>query len=230
MANNLSLASIGFSIRNQIKGFFSTDDERIDIELIYKQIKDVRALLIKDEINTVKAVNNAFYQTISCLELKCRSIICDGIDSEEKEYFVEIPVLADAGTHTIKYFGSADKKTSFNQRNYQGHLYGNASPWTGSCPCYTIIGGEALIGNVTSDELKYLTLVAILDDPLNGGCFTLGENDPFAIPQSVVHKLELIVIKQLLSVINIIPDIKSNAANSSVEDAIHQQQQQNVSQ
>lgn len=226
MANNLSLAAIGFSIRNQVKGFFSTDDERIDIEFIYKMIKDVRTLLIRDEINTTKAVNNAFYQTISCLELKCRSIVCDGIDSEEKEYYVDIPVLADAGTHTIKYFGSADKKTSFNQRNYQGHLYGNASPWTGNIPYYTIIGGEALMGNVPSDELRFLTLVAILNDPLNGGCFTLSENDPFPISESVVHRLELIVIKQLMATLNIVPDIKNNAANSPVEDA--QQPQQNV--
>ena len=216
--SHITLAQIGFSIRNQVKGFFSSDDERIDIEFIYKKVKDARSLLIREEYKQYGRVAPELYQEICCLEIECRELECQGEKSGIIEKYVKVPALENLGSAAIKYFGSPDHKTPFNYRNYQGHLYGNASRWTGQDPYFTPVGHEFIIGNFKDDDMKVMCMVALLEDPLNGGCYTITENDDFPVSQSMVHKIELIIIKQLMSTLGVLPDTKNNASNSPMED------------
>lgn len=210
-----TLAEIGFSIRNQVKGFFSVDDERIDIEFVYKKIRDVRSLLIRNQLREQRMLDPALYQEICCLEIKCRQTTCNGIKSGADEYYVELPKIENGvGFCAIKYLGTIDKLNAFNHKNYQGYLYGQSSPYTGDKPYYTIVGSEALIKNLPTTGGKYLCLIAILEDPLNGGCYMANENDPYPVSNVMVHELELIVIKQLMSVLNVQPDLKNDATDN----------------
>jgi hypothetical protein len=221
MANELSLASIGFSIRNQVKGHFSTDDERIDIELIYKMIRDVRSLLIEKQIKQQGFIDPELYQEICCLEIKCRNLECNGIKTGETEYYVELPALETTfGRFAIKYFGTVDKKIPFNRKSFEGYLWGKSSPWTGNKPYYSIVGFEAKIRNLPTTAGKYVCIIAVLEDPLNGKCYRLTENDPYPISQSMVHELELICIKQLMSTLQSLPDERNNAADNPRVDQI----------
>jgi hypothetical protein len=206
-----TLAEIGFSIRNQAKGYFSSDDERIDIELIYKMVHQIRATLIKNLLREKRTIDNNFYQEICCLEVQCRNITCAGVDSGEVEYYVDAPSLEDLGGHEVIYFGTADKRTEFSSRNYMGKLYGNYSAWTGNKPYYTIVGTEFKIGNIPTTGLKYVCLIGILSNPFEGKCYSLTENDPYPVPNHIVHELELIAIKQLMSTLNVPPDVKNNS-------------------
>ena len=206
-----TLAEIGFSIRNQAKGYFSSDDERIDMELIYKMVHQIRSSLIKEAYLPARFVDNNFYQEICCLEVQCRNLICNGLDSGDVEYYVTTPQLEDLSGAEIYYFGSADKKNKFQYRNYMGKLYGNASPWTGLKPFYVADRGEFILGNIPTSGMKYVCLIAILSDPMNGACFSLTENDPYPIPNNIVHKLELIALKQLMSTLQNPPDQKNNS-------------------
>lgn len=206
-----TLAEIGFSIRNQAKGYFSSDDERIDIELIYKMVHQIRATLIKNLLREKRTIDNNFYQEICCLEVQCRNITCAGVDSGEVEYYVDAPSLEDLGGNEVIYFGTADKRTEFSSRNYMGKLYGNYSAWTGNKPYYTIVGSEFKIGNIPTNGLKYVCLIGILSNPFEGKCYSLTENDPYPVPNHIVHELELIAIKQLMSTLNVPPDVKNNS-------------------
>lgn len=210
-----TLAEIGFSIRNQAKGYFSSDDERIDIELIYKMVHQIRSSLIKEIHDSAMSLDASFYQEICCLEVKCRNIECNGLKTGMLEYYVEVPPLEDMGGPEVMYFGTTGSATEprqeFTRTNYMGYLYAHNSPWTGSKPRYVDVGKEFKIKNIPTSGMKYVCLIAILSDPTQGNCFTLTENDPYPIPNNIVHKLELIALKQLQSTLNNPPDQKNNA-------------------
>ena len=102
-----TLAEVGYSIRNQIKGYFPSDDERIDIQLIYDKCWDVRSILLKEEYRQFKKINDQDFTPDCCLEVKCDTISCNGMSTGEVEYYVEIPkVEASLGQDAIKYFGT----------------------------------------------------------------------------------------------------------------------------
>jgi hypothetical protein len=172
-------------------------------------------LLIKNRLRESRSLDEQLYQEICCLEVKCREVICNGKKSGAKEFFVEIPLLEAVGPYAIKYFGTVDRLTPFNRRNYLGKLFGNASPWTGKKPFYTLVGEEAVLGNLPTTAFKYMCGIFLLEDPLNGKCFMQTENDNYPVSMNMAHELELIVIKQLMSTINIRPDTQNTTRDDS---------------
>ena len=106
-----TIAEIGYSIRNQCKGYFSTDDERISIDFVYDKAWDIRSMLIKEEYRKFHQLNDNDFTTECCLEIVCDEIVCDNIGSGEYEYSAVIPTLESSlGYNSIKYFGTIDKK------------------------------------------------------------------------------------------------------------------------
>jgi hypothetical protein len=216
---SVTLAQIGYSIRNQVKGFFSSDDEKIDIEFIYKQVRDVRSLLIKKLSLSKQSLDPSLYQECCCLEIKCDQIICNGVLSPDKVQYVDMPHTENID-NAIAFFGTADKKTAFKERSFMGRLYGDAATWTGKTPWFTIIGDKAIVGNLPTVGMKYLCVVAIMEDPLlcAGACYPTTENDHYPVPANMVHELELIAIKQLMSVNQTVADLKNNAEDNPRDD------------
>lgn len=207
-----TLAEIGYSIRNQVKGFFSSDDERIDIQFIYDKCWDIRSVLLKDEYRQFKKINDQDFTSECCLEVKCNSVICNGIDSGEKEFYVEMPIIENSiGQDAIKYFGTVDKKKPFRRVNYQGYIYSDHESYTGKAPSFTIINGKAILKNMPTKGLKYICVIAVFEDPRS----ICDENSPFPLARHLLHKLELIVIQQLTSLIQIGPDEANNGRDNS---------------
>ncbi|MEE8327940.1 MAG: hypothetical protein V3R32_04000 [Nitrosomonadaceae bacterium] len=204
-------ADIGYSIRNQIRGHVSTDDERIDIEHVFKLMYDVRATLLKEEYEKNKKTNFNSFSSECCLNVVCKEIECDGIKSGDTEYTVTIPRLLDAlGRDAIKYFGTVDKKNNFQYLSYQGFQHSGASTYTGNVPGYSIIGETIYLKNLPTDALKYVCMIAIFEKPL----ILCKPEDPFPMGEHLIHKLQLLVIKQLLSTFGINPDEYNDAKDT----------------
>lgn len=207
-----TLAEVGYSIRNQIKGYFSSDDERIDIQLIYDKCWDVRSILLKEEYRQFKKINDQDFTTECCLEVQCSNLICNGIDSGVKEFFVQIPKIeASIGYDGIKYFGTVDKRTPFRRVNYQGHMFAGHEKYTGRAPMFTLIDDKAILSNMPTAGMKFVCLIAIFEDPRN----ICDQDDPFPLARHLIHKLELIVIQQLMSTMQIGPDEANNGRDNS---------------
>lgn len=214
-----TLAEVGHSIRNQIIGYFPTDDTRIDIQLIYDKCWDVRSVLIKDEYRQFKKINDQEYTSECCLEVECSNLVCNGIDSGDKEFFVRIPkVEASLGYDAIKYFGTTDKKSPFRRTNYKGKLFSSYETFTGRAPQFTIVDDKAILENMPTQGMKFVCMIAVFEDPRN----VCKENDPFPIARHLLHKLELLVIQQLMSTLNIGPD-ESNNGRDDVPSSIQKQ-------
>lgn len=213
----MTLAEIGFSIRNQAKGYFSSDDERIDIEFVYKMVKQVRSTLIKERYKELGAIDELMYQNISCLEIQCEEIICNCVPSGEYQYWIDLPILEDIYGN-IKYLGTADMRTKFTEKTFNGFQYITSSPYTGMSPVFTRVQNKAYLKNLPTPDMKFITLVGLLADPLNGGCYLLDENNDFPLSQNMIQQLELICLKQLMSTLQQQPDTKNNASNVDAED------------
>lgn len=207
-----TLAEIGYSIRNQVKGYYSTDDERIDIQLVYDKVWDIRAMLIKDDFRQFKKVNDQDFSAECCLEVECGIVKCGGYNSGVKEYYVNIPKVSSAlGYGAIKYFGNVDKMTPFRRMNYQGFMFSGHEKYTGKVPSFTLIDDKAILKNLPTTGQKFVCLIAVLEDA-KGIC---KENDPFPLARHLVHKLELLAIQQFMSTIQIGPDESNNGRDDS---------------
>ena len=210
---------IAYSIRNQVKGYFSTDDERIDIELIYKMMANVRSLLIKEDYKLNKRVAEDYYQECPCLEIQCGKIECAGISIKSDTFYIELPDIEDV-TGAIKYLGTADLAIPFTQKTYQGLIYNDGNKYTSNIPIYTTIDNKAILKNLPTPNMKYINLVAVFEDP-NGcanKCYQNAEEMAYPTPNNIIHKLELICIKQLMSTLPVLPDERNNATDNYVQD------------
>lgn len=209
-----SLNEIAYSIRDQISGYFPSDDERIPIELIYKKVADVRMIMLKELQAENGYIDSAYYQRICCLEVQCGPIQCKGFVSTKKETFVELPQVAYDISGAIAFFGTADFSTDFKYVPVYGYPFSNHAPYTGSFPTYMRVDNIAIIKNLDT-AVKFLCMIALLEDPL-GSCLHLKADEEYPIPLGKVHQLELIVIKQLLSTLQIPHDITQNAVDDKL--------------
>jgi len=203
-----TLAEIGYSIRNQVIGYFGTDDTRISMQFVYDKAWDVRSMLIKEEYRKFKQLNDQDYVSECCIEICCSETVCDGDDSLFSEKFITLPVLTSAlGYNGVKYFGSVDKKNPFRRTNYGGYMYSDYNKYTKKAPTYTLVDDKAYLKNLPTDTMKYICVIGIFENPKD----YCKPEDPFPLARHLVHKLEMIVIQQLLSTINIGPDQYNNA-------------------
>jgi len=207
-----TLAEIGYSIRNQIKGYYPTDDERIDIQLVYDKCWDIRSLLLKEEYRKFKKLNDQDYTTECCLEVECDIIHCNGYNSGVKEYYIKIPkVESSLGYDAIKYLGTVDKRNPFRRTSFQGFLYSDHEKYTSKAPSFTLVDDKAILKNLPTHGLKFVCLIGVLEDPRD----ICNEDDPFPIARHLIHKLELLAIQQFMSTIQIGPDEGNNARDES---------------
>jgi len=115
------------------------------------------------------------------------------------------------GYNGVKYFGTTDKKTPFRRVSYPGYLYSDHESYTSKAPSYTLLDTKAFLKNLPTDTLKFICIIGIFENP-RGHC---KPEDAFPIARHLVHKLELIAVKQLVSTISIGPDEYNNAKDDS---------------
>lgn len=214
-----SLNEIVASIRNQLIGHIGTDDTRIQESFIESQVLSVRSTLLAQEQALNRPVSDDYYQVIDCIEVKCDPIVCKGITSSHYDTYAELPGTEAVGMGIV-YLGSVDGNVQFTEKSYAGYLHGNYALASSRLPYYTIIDDKAFIKNMPDKSIKYLRLVAILTDPLQQmpGCRYDAKEMDFPMPQNMVYQLEVIVLKQLFSTLQIQADQTNNATDSPILD------------
>jgi len=214
-----TLNEIVHSIRNQLIGHIGTDDTRIQESFIESQILSVRSTLLRQEQDLNKPISDDFYQVIDCIEVKCDKVVCKGITTSHYDTYADLPHTESVGKGVV-YFGTIDGNIQFTEKSYTGFLYGSYALASGRMPYYTIVGNRAFIRNMPDKSIKFLRIVAILDNPLEHmeGCKYDARELHFPMPQNIIYQLEIIVIKQLLSTLNIPADETNNASDSAVLD------------
>ena len=207
-----TLAEVGNSIRDQVKGFVLSDDERIDIELVYGIVFNLRSLLIKEEYKQKGYIDVNAFSSTCCLEIKCDFIKCNGFTSNIKEYYVEIPKLEGSlGYDAIRYFGGVDKISPYRKLSLEGFQFAKYEKYTGSSPKYTVVDNIAMVKDLPTQNAKAICIIGVFEN----GSDVCQEDDVFPCPGHLLHKLELLAIQQLKSNIGIFPDDKNDARDQS---------------
>jgi|TARA_R100000093_G_C1945099_1_gene74001 hypothetical protein len=218
-----TLNEITYSIKNQLSGYVITDDNRLDDAFIQHEIKQYRSTLIKEMYRDTKRLDSALYQFCYCLKVTCDTVICDGNVAEAKIDYVEVPPLEGSiGWENVKYFGSLDDATPYYRRTYEGLTYSSDGQYTANMPQYSVIGGKAYFTKLVSPSVKYMKMLAILEDPLKcrkEGCSSITPDDPYPVPSAMLAKLEMLVMKQISQGLSIPPDVKNDA-----EGVVYQEQ------
>lgn len=207
-----TLAELRDSIISQVTGQIPSDDGRLEYGFIDKLIADKRAVLIADQAYTGLGINRAYFQEMDCLRISDHEVQCEGESAGVTRRYVDLPlVLSVPGS--IRYLGTVDGLTSFQQRAYESFLRDVPSRFCEPVPTFSVIGKRAYVNR--EPQVEFVRMVAVLADPASNSCVLDFEETPYPIPADRVHTLELLVLKQLLSTLPIVPDNKNNAADDT---------------
>jgi hypothetical protein len=197
-----SLEMVGFSIRNQLKGWISSQNEVISMDFIYRKIADVRSLLMKKWYAQNKWIDQQSFAQTCCLTIECEPIQCLDpdtgvmIDSGEKQFFCTAPFIEESlGEQAILYFGSPDLKHPYAKRSFLGQVFSKFNFYTHHAPSFTRTRNKFTIEHLPVTGAKFVTLVAIFEDVLD----TCKPGDVFPFPNHQIHELELAVIQQIVN-------------------------------
>lgn len=205
------------SIKEQCTGKVPSDDTRLEDLFILHQMNIIREVLIKDSIlNNV--IEEGFYQLKCCIPIECDRIICNGLDSGEKVFFALLPKLIEGvGWNNITYFGNVEfakhrrgLHNKWDRYNFSGFLAIEYQEWIGNRPGYTVIGGYkagsteidsniAMLKNMPNTGGRSLCVLGLFANPEEGLCDEETVYDIDYPIGSLGYKMELNVIKQILS-------------------------------
>lgn len=174
---------------------------------------------IDNEINNVRlsiinrmgpSLPPTFYQRIDCLEVKKKSITCNGLTNNIEELYVDLPgVIVESGSQPLKFFGDSKATFEISYVNLSSFVNQTSGVWVAGDPVYTIMGEEAYIRKLSKDAVKYLMVVAVLKDPQNACNFT--ENSPYPLPGEHTERLKYVVRSKILDAMGVPYDDRDNA-------------------
>lgn len=209
-----SLREIRASIRNQLVGQVPKDDVRFRNAFIDKVVRDKRSLLIREAAKAGLGVDPRYYQDLACLEVKDDRLICEGEPVGVDIPSAEIP--ATEGFHgSISYLGTSDLKTPFHYRSISSFLFALPNRRCRTEPIYTVLNGKVWF-RFLDPALAMVRMVAVLEDPKENKCVLDFEKQDYPVPNSIVHTLEVLCLKQLLSTANIPQDQRNDAKDGTV--------------
>lgn len=208
-----TLREISSKVMNYLRGGFQVDDNKIDWELIYDEVRKQRQMVLLEEWKANGKIDQQFFQYIRCLTLECRDITCEGISSGDSEQFVSLPAISVLnGKSLIQYLGGVDFKSPWSEKSVLGGIYGSNDVYgkKSKQPFYVRIEREAIVENAPCG-MKYVGLIAVLDNPLKTGCTELSLDEEYPIPGYLVPRTEYFCINVLLGMLNLDPEQLNNA-------------------
>jgi len=209
-----SKKEIVFSIMEGLNSYNISDDTVFDEDHIGYQVDIARIAIIKEEM-TAKKLSSQYYQKMCCIEVLCNKEGCNvpGIGmvyTGDITYYANMPGLISFVEDNIKYLGPATwkSKDAFYKTEFDLFINGTTGIWDQGQPIYTLINEMVLFKRLPTDGLKYVCLLGLLESPETSCEFDAEKPYPVSDPL----KLEIIVIKNLLSRLGLNYTDKNNAS------------------
>lgn len=206
-----TLENLIISIRDQAIGQIGTDDTKVQESFVEKLIRDKRSLLINSQAKNGLGVDQAYYQVVDCLEIICGTVNCPGIPRGYKYHYVETKKI-ESFKGSIAYLGLIDGVHPFSQIPLSAFLNHVPVRFGKEYPVFTVIDGKALLKSPPSG-VAYLRGIMVLENPVEGVCEEDAYRAEYPVPNSIVHQLELLCLKQLFSTLPIQPDTTNDAVD-----------------
>ena len=211
-----TLEQIRASITGQALGYVPNDDRRLRKRFLDHVIRSVRSELIKDFVKNSLGIPQGYYQRICCLDVLCDEIICDGYKVPINTKYLSIPQLENIPFNP-SYLGPEDGKAPFRRIPFAQFPFYTGGSFGRKEGAFAIQNDKAFLHFPTGIHADSLCIYAILEDPTEKSCITLSEKDEYPIPQNMIHKLELIALKQILSTLPIKADEVNDARDGQLD-------------
>jgi len=159
-----------------------------------------------------------FYQRICCLEVLCDELVCGQYKVPINTRYLKIPQLENVPFNPM-YLGPADGRTPFTRIPFTQFPFYTGGSFSRRAGAFSIVDDKAFLKYPVGINAASMCIYAILEDPMENTCVVLGEDDPYPLPQNMVHKLELIALKQILSTLPIRADQVNDARDGQLDSA-----------
>lgn len=170
--------------------------------------------MVRSDSERGTGIDQAYYQQLDCIEVKCGTVTCPGIGQVDSLQYADISVV-EAGRDGIAFLGSLDAEVKFERRSLTAFIHAIDPRFGSRKPLYTVIGDRLAFKFVPAGLVR-LTLHAVLEDPMANTCMPLAENSPYPMPNNRVHELEVLCLKQLISTLPIQADSINDAQDNAV--------------
>jgi hypothetical protein len=211
-----TLEQLRSSITGQVRGQVPSDDGRIRKRFVEHVIRSVRSELIKELARKGVGLSQDYYQRICCLEVLCDELVCGQYRVPLKTQYLAIPQI-ESIPFNPSYLGPADGMTPFRKIPFGQFPFYTGGSFRKREGAFAIMDNKAFLHMPSGLHAKSLCITAVLEDPMEGSCVTLKETDSYPLPQNMVHKLELIAIKQILSTAAVKADEVNDGRDSQLD-------------
>lgn len=206
----MKIREISSSILEKISSFELSDDSLYEEAYIWYLMDVYRAVLLNERNG--QGINS-FFQMTCCIEIACDRITCDGYDSGDSIFYAKIPELIEYPGN-INYFGT----TGFGRRHgidnridivsMEQFLTSDSARYTSHMLVGTILNGYKdgdtkegqiiLLKGMPTDGFKKACLSAIFARPVMELCEEDVNDFNYPFPDTLIGRLELLVIKDIL--------------------------------
>jgi hypothetical protein len=203
------------SVREELSNYHLTDDFPMPYEYLVDKAIDAREALIKEEIDAGKTLDSRYYQKVCCLEVTCHREGCtvngQFIPSGSVTWEVKLPkLISGVGWLSILYLGTDEFKKSFTRKEFDAWMNLSGNIWTSTNPTFAVVGNSAYLKNMPTSDFKYICAILLLSNPVDSCEWKEDENE-FPVPSD--YKLQLLMVKDILSKFGVPKDKQDNATD-----------------
>jgi len=204
------------SIKEKVSKFVVSDDNRFDNSWIEDEIVSKNCSLLREEIKVNRELHDRYYITydniaITREEVSSSSVAGITVSSDDYVYKSNLPSLLDGiSWRNIKYLGGTDinSNSAYTRKSLNGYMALEGNKWTKDNTIYTMIGNTAFYKSLPTEGTRLAYGMLLLSDQRDDSNWD-DETSEFITPST--NKLELLVVKEILSIVNVSPDVLNDA-------------------
>jgi len=208
--NNRSLNKIAYAILNSYRGGRSSNDDPISIQQIKYHIINMRATLLRQDMNKNNELNYHAEQSLGCVEMElvdqveCCNFSSDCYILRSKQQIPETIRLKQKSGFT--FIGTPEGKKRFPLETPTRAEKMSWRPFTGKSPRSFVLNNYVYVTNSLGIEI--INVRGIFADPTKAKNFKTCEGDPcytddseFPIPEDMITEIEDYIVKNKMSLL-----------------------------
>jgi len=217
-----SINNISDSVRLALHKY--SDDIKLPKSLVKDKIRDIRAAIIRDEIESRKSVSTGFYQLVSCLKIEKRKTECVLHGAVLSGYKVNVTGIFKGIRDPVLFIGSHNLNQRYDILELVPFLSHGNSAHTSKIPVCTLIEEDVLFNTLPMTAGEYLTGLILFED-FDAAC-GFSDEDDIPVPRTIIYKLEMLVKKDILASYGYLYDPLNDNSEEQMKSKAQSQQPQ----
>lgn len=163
----MTLLQYLYDLKNTISGGISTNELSVSDRQLEFHINNIRAVMIRRELEKNRSINPDVVQDLGCLELECvNSVECCNLHIKSKNITrtkYKLPKTVElAQANAITYVGLVDSVRPVSFTSIHQAQWGQYNKWTASSKHSFLLNGYLY---VTDPNLKFIKVRGIFENP-----------------------------------------------------------------